>query len=65
MELEKFKKLYDAKDAVEIKDGWLLFKDMELYNYQDSKSINLETLENALEYKIDDKTIKEIKETEN
>lgn len=64
MELEKFKKLYDNKDAVEIKDGWLLFKDMELYNYQDSKSINLETLENALEYKIEDKTIKEIIEAE-
>lgn len=42
----------------------MLFNDWELYNYNTTKTINLETFEKALEHKIDDKTIKELIEAE-
>lgn len=60
MELIQFKDELEARNGIALDSSNILFNDYELYNNETNSSIYFNSFEELLEYKIDDKTIKEI-----
>lgn len=60
MEVLDFKKELEDREGIVLNDNYILFKDYELYNNQTNESVNFKKFEEVLDYKIEDKTVKEV-----
>lgn len=60
METKKFEKTLKSKNALNINDEYILFRDLELYSFKTEISIQFENYEELYKHKIDNVSIKEI-----
>ena len=60
MEVAEFKKELDDRSGITLGENYILFNDYELYNEETSESVNFRDFNDVLDYKIGDKTIKEL-----
>ena len=66
MELKQFKELFEKRTGIDINNKCMIFNDYELFDYKTKESKHFRTLEEAIQEKVDGKTIEEIiKEKEN
>ena len=60
MELAEFKKDLLDRNGISIDDTYILFNDFELYNQETNNSVLFDSFDKVLDYKIENKSIKEI-----
>lgn len=60
MEVVDFKKDLSERCGISLDDNYIIFNDYELYNQETDESIIFKSFEEVLDYKVADKTVKEI-----
>lgn len=60
MEITKFKEELENRSGITLNDKYILFTDYELYNKDTDESVIFKVFDEVLDYKIEDKTIKDI-----